>query len=145
MQEQVATTCPATTPKQLAALKDGQKPWPERAITVDYDFHVGEGEDTVELVGAKEVKHFYYKGAKVYIQSNVRRWLRLGKSDSEIKELVAKLKLVISTGTRKTVAEKIGDLFKGMSREQKVAHILELRKTAGLDEGKGADPKVASS
>jgi len=130
--EQVATTCPATTPKQLAALKDGQKPWPERAITVDYNFFVGEGEDTIAAVGEKEVKHFYYKGAKVFIQSNVRRWLRAGKSDTEIKELVAKLKLLITTGTRKTVAEKIGDLFKGMSKEQKIAHILELRKQAGV-------------
>jgi len=145
MQEQVATTCPAATAAQIAKLKEGQKPWPERAITVDYDFYVGEGENTVELVGEKEVRHFFYKGAKVNLQSNVRRWLRAGKSDNEIKELVTKFKLVISTGTRKTVAEKIGDLFKGMSREQKVAHILELRKTAGLDEGKGADPKVASS
>jgi len=133
MQEQVSTICPAATKSQIEKLKEGQKAWPERAITVDYDFKVGENEDTVKLIGEKEVKHFFYKGAKVNLQSNVRRWLRLGKSDQEIKELVTKFKLVISTGTRKSVAEKIGDLFKGMSREQKVQHILELRKTAGLD------------
>lgn len=130
--EQVATNCPAATQAQITKLKEGQKAWPERAITVDYDFHTGEGEDTVALVGEKEVKHFFYKGAKVNLQSNVRRWLRAGKSDEEIKELVAKFKLVISTGTRKSPAEKIAALMKGMSKEQKVAHILELRKLAGV-------------
>lgn len=130
--EQVATNCPAATEAQIAKLKDGQKSWPERAITVDYDFHVAEGENTVEAVGAKEVNHFFYKGAKVFIQSNVRRYLRAGKSDNEIKELVAKLKLTVTSANRKTVAEKIGDLFKGMSKEQKIAHILELRKQAGV-------------
>lgn len=130
--EQVATKCPATTPKQLAALKEGEKAWPERAITVDYDFHVGEGEDTVALVGEKEVRHFFYKGAKVNLQSNIRRWLRTGKSDQEIKELVAKFKLVISTGTRKSPAEKIAALMDGMSKDQKIKHILELRKMAGV-------------
>ena len=130
--EQVATTCPAATEAQIAKLKDGQKAWPERSITVDYDFHVGPDEKPSEAFGDKEVNHFFYKGAKVFIQSNVRRWLRVGKSDSEIAELVEKLKLVISTGTRKSPAEKIADLMKGMSKEQKVAHILELRKLAGV-------------
>jgi len=130
--EQVATTCPAATESQIAKLKDGQKAWSERAITVSYDFHIGEGEDTVAVVGEKEVKHFYYKGAKVFVQSNVRRWLRAGKSDSEINENVAKLKLVITTGTRKSPAERIADLMKNMSKEQKIAHILELRKLAGV-------------
>ena len=130
--EQVATNCPAATEAQIAKLKDGQKSWPERAITVDYDFHIAEGEDTIELIGAKEVLHFFYKGAKVFIQSNVRRYLRAGKSDNEIFELVAKLKLAVTTGKRLSVADKISKIFEGMSKEQKVKHILELRKQAGV-------------
>ncbi len=130
--EQVATNCPAATEAQIAKLKDGQKAWPERAITVDYDFHVGKDEDTVTLVGVEPVRHFFYKGAKVNLQSNVRRWLRSGKSDEEIKTLVEKFKLDVSAGTRKSPAEKMTDLMKGMSKEQKIAHILELRKLAGV-------------
>lgn len=130
--EQVATTQPAITPAQQAKLKDGEKGWPERSITVDYDFVCGESEDPAAAHGEKEVKHFFYKGAKVYIQSNVRRWLKVGKSDSEILELIKKLKLTITTGTRKSAAEKIGTLFSGMSKEQKVAALKQLREQAGI-------------
>ena len=130
--EQVSTTCPAATEAQIAKLKDGAKPWPERAITVDYDFHIAEGENLVESFTAPVVSHFFYKGAKVNLQSNVRRWLKAGKSDSEITELVAKFKLVVGAANRKSPAEKIAALMDGMSKEQKVAHILELRKLAGV-------------
>ena len=130
--EQVSTTLPAASPAQIAKLKDGESAWPERAITVTYDFACGEGEDPSKAHGDKEVKHFFYKGAKVYIQSNVRRWLRAGKSDDDINANVAKLKLTITTGTRKTAAEKIGDLFGGMSKEQKIAALKNLREQAGI-------------
>lgn len=128
--EKVSTTLPAASPSQIA--KNDGKGWDERAITVSYDFSCGEGENPVDVFGEKVVKHFFYKGAKVYVQSNVRRWLKAGKSDEEIQKLVSELKLEITSKSRKSPAEKMSELFKGLSKEQKIEAIKALRQQAGV-------------
>ena len=117
--EQINTTLPAATESQIAN-NDGNG-WDERAIEVTYDFHAGKDEVPVDTFGVEVVNHFFYKGAKVFIQQKVRSWLKQGKSDQDIQNLVAELKLSATSGTRVSASEKIMREFKKLSKEQVIA------------------------
>ncbi|MHA2066908.1 MAG: hypothetical protein ACXABY_21265 [Candidatus Thorarchaeota archaeon] len=129
--QEVATTLPAATPAQIA--KNDGKGWDERAITVEFDFSCDEGEDPNSVWGEPVVKFFTKKAGVVDLQGKVRRMLKAGKSDGDIIKWVNdEYKLAIPTSTRKSPSEKMADLFKGMSKEQKIAAIKSLRESAGV-------------
>ena len=117
--EQINTTLPAATESQIAN-NDGNG-WDERAIEVTYDFHASKDEIPADTFTPEVVNHFFYKGAKVFIQQKVRSWLKQGKSDQDIQNLVAELKLSATSGTRVSASEKIMREFKKLSKEQVIA------------------------
>ncbi len=122
--EKINTSSPAATEAQVA--KNDGKGWPERAIEVSYDFHAGKDESPTETFGEETVNHFFYKGAKVFIQQRVRGWLRQGKSDDDIQKLVSELVLTTTTGTRLSASDRIMKEFGKLSKDQ----ILEVLKRA---------------
>lgn len=124
----IATFQPASTPTQTEKSKDG-KGWPERGITLEYDF---KEEKMIDNWGEDVIRYHFVKQAIILLQNKVRRMLKEGVSDEDVKKMLAEHKPAIPASTRKSPGEKMADLFKNMSKEQKVEAMKQLRETAGV-------------
>ena len=101
-------------------------PKSENAFVGEYD--LGENiQDAISKFGEDVVFSYYKQKAVITIQSAIRGWIRAGKTSEEIQEKLNAYVLGVSHRTRKDPKEKLLDLFKGMTTEEKKEFLRTLK------------------
>lgn len=90
-----------------------------RQLTVDYD--LGEKlADSVRLFGEELVHSYFTSATRISLQGLMRRMMKAGKKDGEIKEAIAAWKPGVKK-KGKSALEKALDLWEKMSPEEQAA------------------------
>ena len=94
-------------------------------VSANADVEIGESlEDATELYGEPCVWDLYKRGATLAIQQKIGGHLRGGASPKDIPKAMGDFRLdQRATRSKKSVEDKVTDLFDGMSKEE-VAQVL---------------------
>lgn len=104
-----------------AQLKDG-----DRTVSVTYDF--GDNlHDAATKFGEDVVFSRYESAAVIDLQALIRRGIKSGKTDEEIRAAVAAWKPGVKTVVRKSAKERIKDAFAGLDDAAKKELLKQLR------------------
>jgi len=92
----------------------------------ELDFNFGENlREAVKLYGEDVVFNNYKQAATIAMQGNMRRHLASGKTQKELAEAMKDWKPGTVSRTKKSAAEKLQDMLKGMTPEQVAATLKE--------------------